>query len=120
MQRAVGAGLFALITWVSLHLASSVWLCPPHRVWTAVRSGRSAIVVERGERRQRDGDAVWVCESPHRIGPFQLHLDLDCYCAPAAMTAASIESAVDGRCSIDDPLATTRRCSEARCNHYLD
>jgi hypothetical protein len=119
MPRALAGGLCALVAWSSLHLAYAILFCPPHRAWVAAQSNDSAIVVARGERRQRDGDAVWVCETSHRLGRWQLHFDLDCYCAPDGMAQAAVEQAVEGSCRLDDSTPV-RRCSEARCNHYLN
>jgi hypothetical protein len=119
MQRAVGAGVVAVALWGGAQLAYAAWLCPPHRRWSAATGGTRTVVVERGERRARDGDAVWVCETPHDVGPIRLHFDLDCHCAPQTVSVDEIQTRVHGTCTLDGPLAGVSRCADARCNHYV-
>ena len=123
MKRVLVAALVALALRGLVQVAYSTYFCPPRRALEAVRSGATDTVLDRGERVARIGDAIFTCETEHRAGPFVLHQDLDCYCAPAIMSAGQVGDVVHGSCTVDHlaPLRTdpTGSCRFARCSHYV-
>jgi hypothetical protein len=124
LTRALVAALLALAARGALQLAYATYFCPPHRALESTRSGQTGFIVDRGERVARIGDAIFTCETEHRAGPLVLHHDLDCYCAPATMSALQVSTAVDGSCTVDHlaPIRTdaSGSCRFARCNHYVN
>jgi hypothetical protein len=123
MKRALLAAFIALAVRGAFQLAYSTYFCPTRRVLESVASGKTDVVAERGERVARIGDAIFTCETEHRAGPIVLHHDLDCFCAPAIMSAAEVAERVHGSCEVDhlSPLRSdsTGSCHFARCNHYV-
>jgi len=123
MKRVLVAALVALALRGLVQLAYSTYFCPPRRTLEAVRSGATNTVLERGERVARIGDAIFTCETEHRAGPIVLHHDLDCFCAPATMSAEQVGDRVHGSCTVDHlaPLLAdpTGSCHFARCNHFV-
>lgn len=121
---AVRAAALTLILWLVAQAGANALLCPPHLAWLRVQAEPSAIVLEQGERVARPGDAIFVCERTHRSGVIAWHKDLDCYCAPAAMTAADLGRRMNGSCVIDKiaPLRSDDwgACRYARCSRGVD
>jgi|KBSMisStandDraft_5_1062788.scaffolds.fasta_scaffold137989_2 hypothetical protein len=124
MKRVLIAALVALALRGLVQVAYSTYFCPPRRALEAARSGATDAVLERGERVARIGDAIFTCETEHRAGPIVLHHDLDCYCAPAIMSAEEVGNVLNGSCTIDHlaPLLTdpAGSCRFARCSHYVN
>jgi hypothetical protein len=118
--RAVGGAAVALAVWSLFQAAHVVWLCEPHRVWKADQAGKASVVVARSERQRRHGDALFVCEAPHRVGPVVLHQDLDCYCAPREMSAAAVAARLGGVCVADEAGENGGRCGGRYCNGFVD
>ena len=123
MKSVLFAALVALLLRGFVQLGYSTYFCPPRRALEAVRSGTTDVIAERGERVARIGDAIFTCETEHHLGPIVLHHDLDCFCAPAIMSAAEVADRVHGSCTVDHlaPLRTDANgsCRFARCNHYV-
>jgi hypothetical protein len=96
-----------------------VWMCPEHRVEQRVRVGQTDVVLDRGYRYAQAAEATYVCMVPHRIGPFLIHQDLGCYCAPADLGAAALGRSLDGSCRVDrvHPARTddSGACRHAHC-----
>lgn len=105
-----------------------VALCPPHRAWmrTSVAGGdhgRSVVVQDRGAGVARPGDAIYVCTTPHCIGPL-CHEDRACYCAPIELGAPALGRAVGGDCTVDNRRPSRDddfgACRRARCDQHID
>lgn len=124
MKRALAAGALALLSSGTAQLVYATLLCRPGHVLRAVRAGSSMVVLDRGERTARTGDATFTCETAHTVGPLRLHDDLDCYCAPHQFSPEELSRLVAGRCTLDNPspLRTDAfgECRFARCSHYVD
>jgi hypothetical protein len=123
LKRALLAAVIALAFRGLAQLVYVTYFCRPHSMLEAVQQGTTDVVQERGERVARIGDAIFTCETNHRIGPYILHRDLDCFCASDTLTAEQVSAAVSGSCQLDH-LAPTRfdetgSCRYARCNHYV-
>jgi hypothetical protein len=120
---ATGAAI-ALTLWLGAQAAYTAFMCPPHLAWTRAHSGQSGVVLERSERVARPGDAIFLCEAPHRSGPVLWHMDLNCYCAPASLSAADVGQKLGGTCSVDKPHPlrsdAAGACRYARCGAHLE
>ena len=118
------AAVFAIAMWVAAQAAHTAFLCPGHAAWTRARADPSAAVLERGERIARPDDAIFVCETTHRTGPVVWHMDTECDCAPAVMTAATVAMITGGTCRVDkeQPLPSDDwgSCRHGRCNRHLE
>lgn len=123
MIRSVVVGIATIAAWAIAQLIYTVALCPPHRAWERVRSGRSAVVVGVSERVARPGESIFVCETVHSTGPIEWHRDLNCYCAPADAGAAAVSSAVEGNCTLDKAIPSRAdlwgACQRASCSHRI-
>jgi hypothetical protein len=123
MRGALSAGMLALAVWCAGQLSYSLFFCRPHRAFEATASGHPSVVLDRGERVARSGDAIFTCTTTHRIGPMVLHEDLDCYCAPQSMPPLQLAQTLGGSCEIDHlfPSRTDESgsCRFARCNAYV-
>jgi hypothetical protein len=123
LRRALLAAIVALAFRGLAQLVYVTYFCQPHSNLEAVQRGTTDVVQDRGERVARIGDAIFTCETNHRIGPYILHRDLDCFCAAATLTAEQVGDAVSGSCRLDHPFPTrldqTGSCRYARCNHYV-
>jgi hypothetical protein len=118
--RAIAGAVTALTLWAAAQLLYAAWLCPPYRTWQAVHAGTSVpVMVQRGERLPRAGDAVFTCETTHRIGPMALHEDLDCYCAPSGIGIPELDRLLGGICRADDGKGPAS-CGAAYCGRYVD
>jgi hypothetical protein len=117
------AGL-TLLVWGLGQITYIVAICPAHRAWIRARTTDSSVVLDSGEGVARVGDAIFVCETPHRLGPILWHEDLSCYCAPATTSPEILSKSLDGTCTVDK-LAPTRgdewgACRFARCSHHAN
>jgi hypothetical protein len=122
--RSIGIALLTLAVWVLGQVFYIVAFCQPHNAWKRVQTGDSQVVLDRGEGVARAGDAIFVCEVPHRSGPIEWHLDLMCYCAPATVGADLLSASLGGSCTVDK-LVPTRNdewgsCQRAHCNRHVD
>jgi hypothetical protein len=121
--RCGAAALVAIALWTGLQVVAVVWLCRPHHVWQRRQAGDMGVVLDGGERIARPGDAIFVCEAPHRSGPIVWHLDVDCFCAPEGLTADQVGQQLGGSCALDKirptPADATGACRFARCTHHL-
>ena len=124
LGRSILAALLAITLWAGAQLTYSIFFCRPHAAFAAASDGRRDVVLDRGERVARWGDAVYTCTTTHHIGPVRLHDDLDCYCAPQTTSAARLGEVVGGYCEIDHLLPTRAddfgACRFARCNRHVD
>jgi len=125
MRRAFGGAIVALALFGLAELFRTLFLCADHRAWVRVKTGRSDEVLSRSENISRPGDAIFVCEVPHRGGPFVVyHQDLHCYCAPATFSALDLGTRIGGTCAVDKltPSLTdsTGSCRFARCGKYVN
>jgi len=124
LARSFGVGIATIAVWGLAQLVYVVILCPPHRAWERVRNDQSPIVLDNGEGVARPGDAIFVCDTPHAIGPFEWHRDLGCYCAPSDIPVDTLAASVGGTCTIDKPRPGRDddwgACRFARCSHHAD
>ena len=120
--RSAAIAVLALLIWGLGQIAYIVAICPPHRAWVRARGGQSTIVLDSGEGVARAGDAIFVCETAHHIGPILWYEDLGCYCAPATISADTLAQRVSGSCFVDKPAPlrsdTSGACRRARCSHH--
>ena len=120
IARSVRSGALTLVVWGLARLTYAILLCPSHQAWVRARASESTAIVERGERVAPPGDAILVCETWHRIGPVNLHRDLDCVCAPETLTADAAGAQMAGSCFVDKTSPTFSddwgRCRHDRCN----
>jgi hypothetical protein len=118
------AGLVSLALWGAAQVGANMFICPEGRAWTRVHSGVSTVVMERGEEVARPEDGLFTCDTPHTIGPFVIHRDLGCYCAPRQMSAAQIGDFVGGLCAVDTlqptPNDVSSSCRYGRCSTFVD
>ena len=116
LARSVRAAVLTIVVWV----LATFLLCSRHQKWVRAQADGASAIVERGERVAPPGDAILVCETWHRVGPFAVHRDLDCYCAPQTLTADAAGTEVSGSCVADKPDPTLSDdwglCRHARCN----
>jgi hypothetical protein len=123
IARSIRIGVLTLVVWGLARLTYALLLCPPHQAWVRARTGESTAIAERGERVAPPGDAILVCETWHRIGPVNLHRDLDCYCAPQTLTADAAGAQVAGSCFVDKANPTVSDdwgpCRYGRCNAQI-
>jgi hypothetical protein len=123
MARSIRIAVLTLVVWGLARLTYALLLCPQHHAWMRAQADRSAAIVDRGERVAPPGDAILVCETWHRIGPFAVHRDLDCYCAPQTLTADAAGALVGGSCFVDKPSPTLSDdwglCRYSRCNEQV-
>jgi hypothetical protein len=97
-------------------IASAGWLCPEHRVWQRVHAGQTDVILDSGYRYARPDEAIYVCTTPHRLGPVLLHEDLGCYCARADLGASALGRTLGGSCSVDH-LHAARGDESGACRH---
>lgn len=122
VARSVAIALATLSIWGLGQIAYIVAICPAHRAWLRAQDNTSTVVLDSGEGVARPGDAIFVCETPHHIGPVLWHEDLGCYCAPATISLASLSKTVNGSCKVDKPFPARDdqwgACRYARCSHH--
>jgi hypothetical protein len=121
---AVRAAAIAVLIWLAAQAGHTMFLCAPHHAWARVHGGQSIVVLDRSERIARPGDAIFVCETVHRTGPIVWHMDLECDCAPATMTAEAAGQAFAGSCVVDkltpQPWDDWGACRYGRCSRHLE
>jgi hypothetical protein len=114
--------VITLAIWGLGQITYIVAICPPHRAWVRAQADAATVVLDSGEGVARPGDAIFVCETPHHVGPLLWHEDLGCFCAPAAVSPAQLSQAVNGSCVVDKPFPARDdawgSCRHARCNHH--
>ena len=120
--RSIAIAALTLSTWGLGQIAYIVAICPAHRAWVRAQTEGSPVVLDSGEGVARPGDAIFVCETPHHMGPILWHEDLGCYCAPATISPADLSKTVNGSCAVDKPLPARDdqwgACRHARCSHH--
>jgi hypothetical protein len=122
IARSIAIAASTLLIWSLGQIAYIVAICPPHHAWVRAQAGQSTVVLDSGEGVARPGDAIFVCETPHHLGPILWHEDLGCFCAPVTITVERLSKSVNGSCTIDK-LAPSRdddwgACRYARCGHH--
>lgn len=124
VYRSIAIGALTLGVWAAGQILWIVAFCPSHQAWTRAQHEDNVVVLDRGERVARPGDAIFVCETPHSTGPILWHEDLGCYCAPAATTAEQLSRIVNGSCTLDKASPTRAdqwgACRFARCSQHED
>jgi hypothetical protein len=114
----------ALLLWAAAQFGAIAFICPDGRAWRRVHSGASTLVMDRGEQIARPGDGIFTCDTPHAVGPFMMHRDLACYCAPRQTSAADVSDLVGGSCTVDTleptPDDATSACRYGRCSNFVD
>jgi hypothetical protein len=122
VTRSIAIAALTLGLWGVGQITYIVAICPAHRAWVRAQRNQSSVVLDSGEAVARPGDAIFVCETPHHIGPILWHEDLGCYCAPAAMSPTTLSRAVNGSCTVDKPFPARDdqwgACRYARCSHH--
>ena len=73
--RSIAVAALTLSLWGLGQIVYIVAICPAHRAWVRAQTGTSAVVLDSGEGVARPGDAIFVCETPHHIGPILWHED---------------------------------------------
>jgi hypothetical protein len=120
--RSVAIAALTLSVWGLGQITYIIAICPAHRAWLRAQASESTIVLDKGEGVARAGDAIFVCETPHRLGPIFWHEDLGCYCAPATISPANLSKTVNGSCTVDKPFPARDdqwgACRYARCSHH--
>ena len=122
VTRSIVIAVITLAIWGLGQITYIVAICPPHRAWVRAQADAATVVLDSGEGVARPGDAIFVCETPHHVGPLLWHEDLGCFCAPAAVSPAQLSQAVNGSCVVDKPFPARDdawgSCRHARCNHH--
>jgi hypothetical protein len=122
--RSLGIGAVTLIVIGALQLGSALGFCQFHRAAVMARSGQSEVMLTSGIGVARPGDAIFVCKTTHRFGPFALHEDLKCYCAPRILTSDALAEFLNGSCVIDNPEPKPSdnfgACQFAHCSAHFD
>jgi len=122
--RSIVAAVASLLLWAAAQFGVVTFICQDGHAWARVHSGASTIVMDRGEQIARPGDGIFTCDTPHAIGPFMLHRDLSCYCAPRQTSAAEVSDLVGGICAVDTlqptPDDVTSACRYGRCSSFVD
>jgi hypothetical protein len=122
--RSVAVAVLTLVIIGAAHLTYDLALCARHRRWVRVNERHDPIIRDTGYAFARPGDAVYACTTPHTLGPITWHQDLDCYCAPATMSAEVVGQLLGGQCTVDQltpaRTANTGACRQAHCFLHLD
>lgn len=102
-----------------------VFFCAQHAAWVHAHTGQRAVRLMHSYAIPRPGDAIFVCDVPHKIGSLVLHTDLECDCAPSFVAEERIAretGAVD--CALKDAAAAdvmlARACAPSYCDQHLD
>jgi hypothetical protein len=118
------AAIGSLLLWAAAQFGVVTLMCPDGNAWARVHAGTSAIVMDRGEQIARPGDGIFTCDTPHAVGPFVIHRDLACYCAPRQTSAAEVSDLVGGLCTVDTlqptPDDAASACRYGRCSNFVD
>lgn len=117
MVRGVARSLrIALVTAVFALAAKGVYLsffCSRHQAWVRAHSGRDVIILNHQYGVPRATDAVFACETIHRVGPLSLHPDLLYYCAPSTTDLNVVASETRGTCMLEhNRPGVSRYCDE--------
>jgi hypothetical protein len=122
VSRSIAIAVLTLAVWGLGQITYIVAICPPHRAWVRAHADTSTVVLDSGEGVARPGDAIFVCETPHHIGPILWHEDLGCFCAPETVSVERLSTSVNGSCTVDKLFPTRDdtwgACRHARCNHH--
>jgi len=122
IARSIAVAALTLSVWGLGQITYIVAICPAHRAWVRAQSDQSTVVLDRGEGVARPGDAIFVCETPHHIGPLLWHEDLGCFCAPRTTSLETLAKAVNGSCAVDKPFPARDdqwgACRYARCSRH--
>ena len=120
---ALRAAAVTVLIWLAAQAGHTVLLCAGHQAWARVHSGRSTMVLEQSERIAGSTDAIFVCETVHRTGPIVWHMDLECDCAPATVSAAQVGRVLAASCVVDKPRPQPwddwGACRYGRCSSQL-
>ena len=120
MTRAIltslGVAAITLAIGGAAEIFADASLCPLHAAWTRARDGRPDAVLDSGYRYAQPDEAIYLCTTPHRIGPVFLHEDLGCYCAPAGLGADALSRTLGGPCVVDH-LHAARTDDGGACRH---
>ena len=124
LLRSSVAAIISLLLWAAAQFAVVTLMCADGHAWARVHSGASTVIMDRGEGIARPGDGIFTCDTPHAIGPFLMHRDLACYCAPRQTSAAQVSELVGGVCTVDTlqptPDDATSACRYGRCSNFVD
>ena len=106
----------ALLTAVIALTAKAVYLglfCSRHQAWVRAHSGRDVIILNHQYGVPRATDAVFACETIHRVGTLSLHPDLVYYCAPSTTDLNVVASRTGGTCMMERNRAgVSQYCDE--------
>ena len=114
--RSFGVAAIALARGGAAEILAQAAFCPLHDAWTRAREGRTDPVLDSGYRYARPEESIYVCTTPHRIGPVLLHEDLGCYCGPADLGADALGRTLGGPCVVDR-IHATRDDASGACRH---
>jgi hypothetical protein len=123
MTRAIARSIAAAALAGAVLFAAS-WIdfaefCAPHRAWERRRDGGSPVIRSEGMRVALPGDAIYACTEEHCfLGTAGCHVDLACYCAPAATDAAALGRLIGGSCTLDQ-MHPARTDVGGACLHAL-
>ena len=97
-----------------------VRFCSRHQAWLQARSGRNVVILNHQYGVPRAGDAVFACETTHRIGSVVLHVDLRYFCAPATTDVSTVASSIDGTCTVVSLDQSAEPHNQQSCDDHLD
>ncbi len=98
-----------------LDLLYIVAFCPRAHLARHVQA-HEQVVVDAGYRYAVAGESIFTCTTTHRLGPWAVHGDFGCYCAPADVTPEALAFRFGGGiCTVDKPLPS--RADEGICRH---
>jgi hypothetical protein len=122
--RSIAVAVSTLLLIGAARVLHDVTLCPHYRRWMRVHAQDDRVIRDTGYVFARRGDAIYACTTPHTLGPITWHQDLDCYCAPATMSAEAVGQRLGGECRVDQlapsRTATAGACRQAHCFEHLD
>lgn len=126
ISRSVLIGAVTIVAAGVVAFANVRFLCNERQAWIQAHTGDSVVRLSHPYRVPRARDAIFVCETPHRVGPLVLHTDLYCVCAPAATPVAALQLTVgEGTaCTLKSPATDdqvlARACVPAYCDEHVD
>lgn len=126
ISRSVLIGAATIVAAGAVAFANVRFFCTERQAWVHAHTGEPVVRLSHPYRVPRRQDAIFVCETPHRVGPLVLHTDLYCVCAPPSTPIAPLALAVgEGTtCTLkspatDDPVLA-RACAPAYCDEHID
>lgn len=124
VTRAVAIAAVVILAYGSAEAVHFRRFCARHLAWSRAQRDPSAVVQDEGFAVARQGDALFTCITDHCFGVAGCHVDLSCYCAPAAMTATALADVLNARSCTVDHLAPSRdddtgACRHARCDEHV-